>query len=604
VQVAYWGIGFALLVLSQLEKQGNFCSDWSKLKVAQDFKPDFIRQNFFQGKCILGLFTGKPVSLEEGISLPSGIYESTIIDAEIGSECLVYQCKLVANYLICEGSILFNISSLWAGQKLSFGNGLKIPVGIETGGREVLSFAEMDIQQAALVALNRANFQLQEIYAAFVKDYCQRLTIDFGIILGGSVVKNTVTIKNSLLGERVLIDSANLIENTTVLSCAGEQTEISHGAIVSNSCIQWGCQVTSLAIVKNSVMTEHSHAERHGKITASIIGPNTGIAEGEVTSALLGPFVGFHHQAMLIAAIWPEGKGNIAYGANVGSNHTSRAPDQEIFCGEGVFFGLGTNIKLPANFAKAPYSIIATGVTTLPQKVEFPFSLIMNPSEIADELPMFVNEIVPAWVLSDNIYALRRNEAKYKKRNKARRTNFDFTVFRPEIIEFMLKARDRLNAVVEIKNRYTEKDIPGLGRNFLYEYKRLRAIQAYNFYLEFYCLNGLIEELFLKAGIPKEADCMGEAYGKEVLKHKLDLLTREGYANRDYKTNILRYCEMLSQIAEDVLKTKAKDDKRGGLIIDDYAEAHTPAFDDEFVRQTMQEAEQTIKKIKEVAGLS
>jgi hypothetical protein len=79
---------------------------------------------------------------------------------------------------------------------------------------------------------------------------------------------------------------------------------------------------------------------------------------------------------MLIAALWPEGKGNIAAGANVGSNHTSRAPDQEFWPGEGLYVGLGVNIKYPADFTQAPYTIIATGVSTLPQKVAFPFSLI------------------------------------------------------------------------------------------------------------------------------------------------------------------------------------------------------------------------------------
>lgn len=51
----------------------------------------------------------------------------------------------------------------------------------------------------------------------------------------------------------------------------------------------------------------------------------------------------------------------MGYGANVGSNHTGRAPDQELWPGEGVFFGLGTSIKFPANYVAAQYSVIATG---------------------------------------------------------------------------------------------------------------------------------------------------------------------------------------------------------------------------------------------------
>ena len=74
-----------------------------------------------------------------------------------------------------------------------------------------------------------------------------------------------------------------------------------------------------------------------------------------------------HSLPLLLLAIWFEGKGNIGYGANIGSNHTGRLPDQESIPGEGVFFGLGCSIKYPCNLRNAPYSIIASGVVTLPE---------------------------------------------------------------------------------------------------------------------------------------------------------------------------------------------------------------------------------------------
>ena len=92
----------------------------------------------------------------------------------------------------------------------------------------------------------------------------------------------------------------------------------------------------TMGMVHSSVMCEHTHVERHGMLTDSVLGPNSGVAEGEVTASLCGPFVGFHHQSLLIATYWPDGKGNVGYGANVGSNHTSKAPDQELWPGEGV----------------------------------------------------------------------------------------------------------------------------------------------------------------------------------------------------------------------------------------------------------------------------
>lgn len=82
------------------------------------------------------------------------------------------------------------------------------------------------------------------------------------------------------------------------------------------------------------------------------------------------------------AALWFDGKGNIGYGANIGSNHTGRLPDQECIPGEGVFFGLGCNIKYPCNLHNAPYTIVASGTTLLPQRVDMPFSLINLPTKV------------------------------------------------------------------------------------------------------------------------------------------------------------------------------------------------------------------------------
>lgn len=45
--------------------------------------------------------------------------------------------------------------------------------------------------------------------------------------------------------------------------------------------------------------------------------------------------------------------------------------DQEIWPGEGVFFGLSTVIKFPANYSESPFSVIGSGVTCLPQRVRW-----------------------------------------------------------------------------------------------------------------------------------------------------------------------------------------------------------------------------------------
>lgn len=580
--------------IENLSRQGCFSPDWSQILVeANGFEVFRIYDTCFYGKCVLGRF-GEKVKLFDTVEIASGIYNCTLINCEVGNNALVYNAGVVSNYVIEEGAVVYNVGELTAKEGCQFGNGKEIPLAIETGGRETLTYAEITILVAEKIASSRKDKQLLDEYAEFISNYLKEVTSPKGIVKKGAIIKNTKKVVDTFVGDYAVIDNATLVKNVTMLSNESEKTKILDGAYVVNSILQWGSDASSMAIVDTSVLTEHSHVERHGKLTQSILGPNSGIGEGEVTASLVGPFVGFHHQALLIAAFWPEGKGNIGYGANVGSNHTGKAPDQEIWCGEGTFFGLGVNIKFPSDFSRAPYCIIATGVTSLPQKVEMPFSLINTPSAVHPGLSPVYNEIFPGWVLSDNIFAVKRNEGKYIKRNKARRTQFVLEIFRPDIIDLMLEARKRLQNIKEKKEIYLDKDINGIGKNYLLEENRVAGIEAYTRYIRYYALMGLkkrVESLLAKVDKPGSeiAAKINSVYETVTdcprWEHERKVLIAE-FSERDVKKHLQLLAEMQEQIAKDVQSSKEKDDKRGVRIIPDYAEAHKPAAEDSFVKET------------------
>jgi hypothetical protein len=344
-------------------------------------------------------------------------------------------------------------------------------------------------------------------------------------------------------------------------------------------------------------MCEHTHVERHGMLTDSLLGPNSGVAEGEVTASLCGPFVGFHHQSLLIASFWPAGKGNVGYGANVGSNHTSKAPDQELWPGEGTFFGLGSCIKFPADLTRAPYTIIASGVTTLPQRMAIPFALINSPSEAIPGISPAYNEIFPGWVLSDNIYTVKRNEGKYQKRNKARRAQFDFRVFRPDVVDDMIRTRQQLSDAAG-KTRwhdtagqpvYTDYEIRGLGKNFMREAARLQGIIAYTFYIQYYAMRGLWDRLQDRKCTAADADevltkAAQAGPDDSTWAHQQGILAAE-MGDMDVAGLLERLVVAQEKMCADVRISKEKDDIRGARIIPDYTVAHTPASKDGFVRE-------------------
>jgi hypothetical protein len=587
----------------RLEGQGNTADDWSRVRVGDGFDWRRVLHSSFHGDVVLGRFARR-VGVAPGLELPAGVYRSTLSNCVVGDDALVRDVKLLVNYVVGPGAVLVNCGRITCDRSTAFGNGAALPLGIESGGRDVAIYAEIDVDMAATVARARARHEFLQAYARAVADYAAEATCERGIIERDSAVSNTPTIHNTYLGPCAFLDGATFITDSTLLSSENEPVRVESGACVSHSLLQWGSSAATLALVERSVLTEHAHVEQHGKVTASVLGPNTAVAGGEVTACLLGPFVGFHHQALLIASLWPEGKGNVGYGANVGSNHTGKAPDQEFWPGEGLFLGLGVNIKFPSDFTQAPYTIVACGTNTLPQKLTFPFSLLSPPSVRASQVPPAYNEIAPGWVLAHNLYTLRRNESKYRARNQARRARLTFDVFRPDTIDLMRDACRRLETVAAPKEFYTDRDIKGLGNNYLQEAARRSAITAYRFHIRHYALLGLLEAARTsgRERLSALSRLLAIPGDNPRWEHQRQLLLGE-LGISDVLTGLRLLPDLLESAARDVERSKARDDERGPGIIPDYADAHAPAAEDPFVRQTWEETRQLQAEVANLIDL-
>jgi hypothetical protein len=562
-----------VLEIQQLETRGNSSADWSLVRVVDGFDPARVSNSTFHGHCTLGRLTRR--LRVGGVDLPAGICDSTLIDCVVGNEVLVHSVKFLVNYVIGPGAVVLDCGRVTCEAGATFANGSIVHVGCETGGRPVQVFAEMGIELASLLAQPKGRRELLDRHTSVMADYRDRAASPRGVIERNAQVLNTPVVRTVFIGSGAIIDGATLLENCTLLSSEEEPVRIESGACVRETIVQWGSCIETMAIVEGSLLTEHTHVERHGKVSSSILGPNTSVGGGEVTASLLGPFIACHHQSLLIATLWPEGRGNLGYGANVGSNHTSRAPDQECRVGEGVFFGLGVNVKFPADLSGSPYSVVACGANLLPQKVRFPFSLIATPSVQNSEISPAYMEIVPGWVLRDNLYALRRNEDKFRTRNKARRTRFVFDFLRADTVELIRDALRRLEDIGQVKEFYTEEDIQGLGKNFLLEKHRLRAIETYTFFLQYYSHLALLDHLRLIVG----AECPGERRPSPVA----------DIGNRELFSELRELPDELEKIGQDVEESKARDDRRGVRILNDYTETHTPAAQDDCVRRTWEE---------------
>lgn len=579
--------------IAVMEDRGCRAGDWSLVQVAQDFDCFRVRRTHFKGRCVLGRFAGE-IEVMPGMALPCGIYDCTLVQCQVGNDCLLENVRFAAHVVVERDAVLFDIGAITCAPAAAFGCGTELPLAGEAGGRTVALWAEATVEELALAARDRADVEGQRLLTEAISRYRAQVASSVTWVRRHARVRHIQRVRDAYIGTAAVVDNALDLANATVLSSIEEPTTVGGGAAVTDAVLQWGVHVGGQAIVRHSCMLEHSSADEHASIEGSAIGPNTTIAKGEVTATLLGPFVGFHHQSLLIAAFWPEGKGNVAYGAMVGSNHTGRAPDQEIWPGEGTFFGLGCAIRFPTDLSESPYSTIGMGVSTLPQKVRFPFSLITIPSEPLEAqeqaIPRAYNELIPAWGLHSNAYGLVRNELKFASRDRSHRHQIDYKILRPGVMRLVRDAYDRLRGVVRPKPAYLETDIDGIGKNFLRESTRLEAIEVYGRALTRYALRLLLAEAEGHLSIPGSAEIAHE-------------LADRFLPGMSLPERLERLLEIERANAELVQRSKGHDDERGSRIIPGYGAAHTAAAEDQVVRSAWQRVQRTEERVAKITRL-
>ena len=314
--------------------------------------------------------------------------------------------------------------------------------------------------------------------------------INVGTEMGHRVLKRLFSEKErTVIGRGAKVCNISSLENSHL----GDFASIENSALVRDAILENNSTVTDNAIVRSSFIGSFSH-----------------IGEAEISNSLVGPLTQIHHHSLLISALWAEGRGNVGYGANVGSNHAGRMPDQEIAPGLGQFFGLGCSIKFPSNFIEAPFTMIATGVICEPQRLKFPFSLIKRGvSQSNGDL----NEIVPGWVYSKNAYGVFRSIYKWDRRSGVK-DSLDLLFSKPvlhsveyacnTLKEFLL-GKDTLPSVAK------KEELPGLGSNYFKTKNVEKIIEAYELYMgdyNFYKKNKNLSK-FVISRIEKnlERDC-------------------------------------------------------------------------------------------------
>lgn len=323
------------------------CQDWSEIllllsvdqvnKDQSSLLEKLVSHNTFADVVVIGLDPANSAAVTHTNDLynklPPGVHGNILIsNCIIEAHSRVHHNSFLTDTFVDVGAILLKCGTVSCAKNVTYGQ-MVITVGPESeGGRKLTVTAEstmIDVCQNLEMSRKKPASLEQE------PPRSHHSCGDVNIIGAYSIVRDTPTLESVYLSAHSTIAAASSVRNTTLL----QNAKICNSCTVSNTLLQWNSCVTDNSSISDTLLMEEAHAGPHSFVASSILGPDVHVSAGEVHASVLGSNTNAHHQSLVIGVLWPLGRGNVGYGANVGSNHTGRLPDQETVAGEGTFGG-------------------------------------------------------------------------------------------------------------------------------------------------------------------------------------------------------------------------------------------------------------------------
>lgn len=429
--------------IKALIANNNTADNWNNILVTNPFDPDLISNCKFYGLVRIGKL--ESVSLEfHDISLPVGLYNSSIISCDFGDNVVINNVNYLSHYIIGNEVIIINVNEIEVSDHSKFGNGIikkgeKESVRVwlelcnENAGRSILPFNGMLPGDAHLWTRHRGDDALMDKFKKFTEKIFDKKRGYYGVIGDRTVIKNTRIIKDTWMGTDVYIKGANKLKNLTINSSPEAPTQIGEGCELVNGIIGEGCRIFYGVKAVRFILASHSQLKYGARLINSYLGDNSTISCCEVLNSLIFPLHEQHHNNSFLCAALVMGQSNMAAGATIGSNHNSRGADGELIAGRGFWPGLCVSLKHNSKFAS--FTLIAKGDFPAELNIPIPFSLVSNDVS-KDKLV-----IMPAYWFMYNMYALARNAGKYYNRDK--RTD------KTQLLEYDFLAPDSVNEIFD-----------------------------------------------------------------------------------------------------------------------------------------------------------
>jgi NDP-sugar pyrophosphorylase family protein len=480
--------------ISQLEQQLCICTEWSKVLVAEKFNPKTIFNSHFSGDIKIGEFE-KMIDLFGGVTRPSGIYNSSLHNVEVGSNCYINNIRIhISNYTIADDVIIDNVQMIATEGVTSFGQGQKIAVLDESGGREIMIADQLSSQLAYIMTLYRYRPVLINILEEIITDYANTKLSKRGFIGEKTTLINSGSIKNVWLGSYLTIDGARALDNGTIISNEYAPVLIGNNVIMRNFIIQSGTSITDGVILNKCFVGQGCELGKNYSAENSVIFANCQGYHGEACSIFAGPFTVTHHKStLLIAGMFSFL--NAGSGSNQSNHMYKLGPIHQGIIERGSKTTSDSYLLWPAKIG--PFTLVMGRHYKNSDTSDMPFSYLIERDD--------KSWLVPAVNLRS--VGTIRDAMKWPKRDRRSDPNkidcINFNLLSPYTIQKMVKAIEILENLKSVSGESSEEYI--FHNTSISQSALNKGIYLYNIGIDKFLGNSVISRLY-KAELKNEVD--------------------------------------------------------------------------------------------------
>ncbi|NLO71515.1 MAG: DUF4954 family protein [Porphyromonadaceae bacterium] len=426
---------------------GCTAEDWGKVEVKDGFDPKYVSNVHFSGNIKLGVFE-KIYEMGGGFRKHSGLYNTAIHNCVIGDNVFIDKIhNYIANYEICDEVYIENTNIVYVEGKTSFGNGVRVPVMNETGGREIPIFNELSAPLAYILTFYRHRPEMISNIQRMIDEYSESVSSTMGRIGKKVQIINCGRIKNVWIDDYASIKGVSSMKNGTISSTRNAPVKIGSGVKCKNFIVCSGVQIADSTLISSCFVGQGSIMEKHYSALDSVFFSNCQGMHGEATAIFAGPYTVSHHKSsLLIAGMYSFL--NAGSGSNQSNHMYKLGPIHQGVVERGSKTTSDSYILWPAKIGA--FTLVMGRHTSHPDTTDLPFSyLIENATE---------SILVPGVNLRS--VGTVRDAQKWPKRDnrtdKVRIDPINFNLLSPYTIHKMYKGIETLENIKKVSGETSE----------------------------------------------------------------------------------------------------------------------------------------------------